>query len=572
MKNIYILYILTLMLLFGACKDALDKYPLDKPSSESFFTNEFEIGRGINACYWFLQESSDFQNVYPLALDLMSDNGYCRQGAPLQAFARGEQDFQNVLVAEIWARSFQGVGRCNNILKNIEIYKGNLTIEKYKQFRGEALFLRGYYYARLINYYGDVPLVLEPINSSEEAKAITRVPKEKVLEQILKDFDDAASLLPLQYEKKEDIGRATKGTALSYKARTALYQGLWDVAAESAKLVIESKIYSLYPKYGNLFVSTGLQDAANKEIILKREYSEITNDFHLLTRMMQTRNNGGNAVFVPSQNLVDSYDCIDGQNTATSQVFSKSAPFENRDPRLKLSILTAGERFGDFQFENHYDSLTCYNYVTKQRVLNQDCYQNNAFTSFTGYNSKKYNDFKFLNNQDKGSYPIILCRFAEVLLIYAEAKAELNQIDQSVVDALNLIRNGRDDVKMPAFNIADLGSPVAGKRIIRHERKIELALEGFRFMDLIRWGQAEKYRNQPLLGRPFKGSFSSWPSVVFDENGEPQYPGYQQYIPHPSTDYRIVDVRKFNLRRDKLFPIPQKELNLNPGLGQNDGY
>ena len=105
-----------------------------------------------------------------------------------------------------------------------------------------------------------------------------------------------------------------------------------------------------------------------------------------------------------------------------------------------------------------------------------------------------------------------------MLLTYAEAKIEANDIDKSVVDALNEVRNGRDDVKMPALSLSDLSDQSKARVIVRHERKVELAFEGFRYFDIRRWDGFWKYANRPVMGRPFKGKFEDWPNVTFDEN------------------------------------------------------
>jgi hypothetical protein len=175
-------------------------------------------------------------------------------------------------------------------------------------------------------------------------------------------------------------------------------------------------------------------------------------------------------------------------------------------------------------------------------------------------------------DQQKGDYPVILCRYAEILLIYAEAKIEMGQIDQSVLDALNEIRTAREDVKMPEYTLADFSDQHTARLKVRHERKIELAFEGFRFTDVRRWGWAERYCNRPILGRPFKGAYADWPNVVIDENGEPEYPGYEHYDPHPSTDYRIVENRLFIPNKHELWPVPESGRLLNPNLTQNPGY
>jgi hypothetical protein len=567
-----IIILTTILLLGGGCADVLDKYPLDKPSQETFYTNAAEISRGVNACYRFLRETGENSYTFPIVLDCMADVAFPRQDNNYKTIARGEQDDKNGAVSDTWSRAYQGIGRCNMIVKVIDEKSSLLTEEQARQYRGEALFLRAFYYARLVLYFGDVPLVLEPVTSVSEAMEITRTPKDQVITQVMTDFTEAANLLPLQYTVNADVGRATKGTANAYKARYALYFEQWSVAAEAANAVIQSGVYQLYPTYGSLFLPDGLWDSSNKEIILKQEFGGAINSYHALPQYLLSRNVVGWACLVPSQSMLDSYLCSDGKNIVESPLFNKNAPFENRDPRLKLTFVTPGDRFGDYRFDGHVDSTTCYNYVTGTYVTNNDCYTINQYTSYTGYYPRKYAAMEYSNRLGQGDYPLILCRYGEVLLTYAEAKIELNQIDQSVVDVLNMLRTGRTDVKMPAFTLNELSNQHQARLKVRNERKVELAFEGFRFTDVRRWGWAERYCNRPILGRPFKGSFADWPAVSFDENGEPEYVGYQSYEPHPSTDYRIVENRLFTKNRDELWPIPERERNLNANLVQNPGY
>jgi hypothetical protein len=568
MKKLII--ILINIILLAGCSDVLEKYPLDKPSQETFYTNAEEINRGLTACYRFLLETN--ATWYPIIFDCMADVAFSRQNSDFKIIAKGEQDDKNVTVSETWSRAYQGIGRCNTMLQVIQEKASILTEDQIKQYRGEALFLRAYYYARLALYFGDAPLVLEPVTDIAGAMQIARTPQDQVIAQVIADYTEAAGLLPLRYTNSADIGRATKGTANALKARAALYFGLWNVAAEAANAVILSDEYQLYPKYGDLFLPTGLWDSSNKEVILQQEFGGAINYYHNLPQSLLSRNVAGWAYLVPSQSMMDSYLCTDGKNIAESPLFNKNAPYENRDPRLKLSFVTPSDRFGDYRFDSHIDSVTCWNYVTESVVTNNDCLSINQYTAYTGYYPRKYADMSYKDKKDQGDYPIILCRYAEVLLTYAEAKIELNQVDQSVVDALNLIRTGRDDVKMPAFTLSDLSDQHQSRLRLRNERKIELAFEGFRFTDVRRWGWAERYCNRPILGRPFKGSFADWPEVSFDENGEPEYKGYQSYAPHPSTDYRVVENRMFTKNRDELWPIPEKERNLNQNLIQNQGY
>ena len=423
----------------------------------------------------------------------------------------------------------------------------------------------------MISFFGDVPLILKPIESESEASKFVRESKDIVLQQILKDFTDAATLLEEQYVDPLCLGRATRGTANAYKARIALYNKKWEVAAEAAEAVISSEIYKLYPKYGDLFLVSGLTDTNNKEIILKAEFSAEIPLYHKLPLHMQSRNLNGYSTMVPTQNLIDSYHCIDGKNIAESPLFNKKKPFENRDPRLRLGFVVPGDRYGDFIFESHVDSTSCWSYAENGKVTNKDCYSFSPYTSYTGYCTRKFSDPSYADKNEKGDYPLILCRYAEVLLTYAEAKIEANDIDKSVVDALNEVRNGRDDVKMPALSLSALSDQSKARVIVRHERKVELAFEGFRYFDIRRWDGFWKYANRPVMGRPFKGKFEDWPNVTFDENDEPVY-DYDAYMPHPSSDYRLVENRTFVQQKHELWPIPQRERNVSPQLTQNPGF
>ena len=560
-----------LMLLAAGCADVLEKYPLDRPSQETFYTNATEIIRGVNACYSPLQESGAGSYAFPIVLDCMADNGFPRQAGDQQTIAAGEQDDKTGWIKENWSRAYQGIGRCNVMLKVITEKASLLTDAQVKQLRGETLFLRAFYYARLTLYYGAVPLTLEPITTVAEATALTRTPQTQVVDQVMSDFTEAASLLPATYTVAADKGRATAGTANAYKARYALYFGRYDVAATAALAVIESNVYALYPKYANLFISNGMWDANNRELIFVKEFSAELSSYHQLAQYLQNRNTGGWACMVPSQQLIDSYHCTDGKNIAESPLFDRKRPFDNRDPRLRLSFVVPGDPFGDFIFDGHADSTVCLRLSTGTYVANNDCYTVNQYTSYTGYNPRKFSDPAYITKNQQCDYPIILCRYAEVLLTYAEAKIELNQIDRSVVDALNHIRQDRDDVKMPPFTLETFGNQQQARVKVRHERKIELAFEGFRYADIRRWGWANTYGNRPILGRPFKGGYDEWPQVTFDENDEPTY-NYNTYEPHPSKDYRIVHNRLFTPNKHELWPIPESERILNPSWEQNPGY
>ena len=480
---------------------------------------------------------------------------------------------------DTWEKLYSKIKGCNVVLDMLDDVTGDEN-EKLNQ-RGQALALRGYYYFLLINTFAQpynkegidlntalgVPLI---VSSAVKDEYPARESIAKVYQQIERDLLEAVDLMD-KYGQNNIQYKVTPLFVYNLLSRMYLYMENWGKAAEYAEAVISSEIYKLYPKYGDLFLVSGLTDANNKEIILKAEFSAEIPLYHKLPLHMQSRNLNGYSTMVPTQNLIDSYHCIDGKNIAESPLFNKKKPFENRDPRLRLGFVVPGDRYGDFIFESHVDSTSCWSYAENGKVTNKDCYSFSPYTSYTGYCTRKFSDPSYADKNEKGDYPLILCRYAEVLLTYAEAKIEANDIDKSVVDALNEVRNGRDDVKMPALSLSDLSDQSKARVIVRHERKVELAFEGFRYFDIRRWDGFWKYANRPVMGRPFKGKFEDWPNVTFDENDEPVY-DYDAYMPHPSSDYRLVENRTFVQQKHELWPIPQRERNVSPQLTQNPGF
>lgn len=155
---------------------------------------------------------------------------------------------------------------------------------------------------------------------------------------------------------------------------------------------------------------------------------------------------------------------------------------------------------------------------------------------------------------------IILLRYAEVLLTYAEAKIEANDIDNSVYEAINAVRNRVDMPDVPMGSSRD-----ELRKAVRVERKSEFAFEGLRLYDIRRWKIAEKVMSGNLLGRIPKGLLASAPEI--DENGSPSYSN----VPNVA-DMRVIEVRIFDKNRDYYWPIPQIEIEVNPAIGQNNGY
>jgi hypothetical protein len=265
--------------------------------------------------------------------------------------------------------------------------------------------------------------------------------------------------------------------------------------------------------------------------------------------------------------MLDSYLCTDGKNISESPLYDKTKPYDKRDPRLRYSFVLPGDMWNGFIYDTRKDKPTTLNSAGVS-VKNLDSYNSTEFTSFTGYLVRKYYDFKYIKTLTQCETPFMLCRYAEVLLTYAEARIELNQMDADCLSAINQVR-GRADVNMPAVT-AGL-SQAEMRKIVRTERKVELWNENLRYQDLLRWKRAEVVLTRPIMGRPVLGEFDKYPAVTFDEYGDPIY-NVASYVPHPSTDYRVLILTNFNKNRDYLWPISETELSLNPGLGQNPGW
>lgn len=564
MKTIHkTLFLIFSFLIVSACEEALDRQPLDAPSDETFFSNQAELTLAINGVYRDLYWR-DGGMPFMMALDNATDLGFLRSDfGGMQTFSRGAHTSETGGFADTWEQMYSGINRANNLLVNMERARDVVSTDFYARIQGEARFLRAYFYSWLIELYGDVPYVTEIPANFEEAK-VARTPKAEIFQNIIEDLDYAAQNLPDSWGGAEE-GRATKGAALALKSRIALLNGEYDMAAQAANEVINMEVYSLHPDYAELFTYAGER---SQEVILDMPFLIGFLDTPI-PREQGPRNTSCWSRFVPSQVMIDSYECIDGLPIDESPLYDPATPFENRDPRLDASIIRPQSVFATFVFETHPDSTETWQIVNgeSKRVANQDVL--NPFATFTGYLWRKYTSEEDLPiNRNNSQLNFILMRYAEVLLNYAEAKIELGQIDNTVLDAINMVRARAYQVDIsqtdayPAIATTDQAQL---RMIVRRERKVELADEGLRLLDIRRWGIADEVMPGTLFGRP-RGAYSELDFVPqIDENGHPDY--------STAADlYRSVDQRIFEASKDYLWPIPQKDMDVNNQLEQNPGY
>lgn len=338
-------------------------------------------------------------------------------------------------------------------------------------------------------------------------------------------------MLPSSYGAA-DKGRVTKGAALALKARADLFAGRYQLAAEAADQVMKLG-YGLYEFYQKLFTYAAEN---NKEVTLDKQFIKDSYFHNIFFDIAPYSQKNSNSNYVLTKALVDAYQTIDGKsiNDPTSG-FDPYNPYLRRDPRLRFSVFLDGDVLpGGQVFKPNPNSGTA------------DAVGSTYIASTTGFNIKKYINNEDYANPTNCGINIILLRYAEVLLTYAEAKIELNQLDQSMYDAINAVRNKRDDVKLPSI----LGNRTQAelREIVRQERKVELAFEGLRLFDIRRWKIAENVMNGPVYG------------ITYVNNG--------QLVTVQSVAFNRV----FDKSRHYLWPIPQKEANLNPNLIQNPNW
>jgi len=562
-----------MVLILSCNKDYLNRFPESDPNSATYYTTADQLTLAINAAYNNLSYQQD-GFPYQMQLEGTSDLVWQRPTTDAQTIGLGQHTSNTTMIRTIWTQSYIGIGRCNALLENMIKAKSVTTAAQYSRIEGEAKFLRAYYYGTLISLYGDVPLVVKSIPAEESYLA--RTPKAEVLNAIFSDLDSAAAKLPLSYTGT-DIGRATKTSALAFKSRIALYNAKWDVAAAASKAVIDLGYHALYPNYRNLFMYVGEN---SRESILAFDY-KLTIRTNAAPQNNQARNSSGFSGLIPTRALADSYECTDGLTIDKSTLYSTVDPFKNRDPRMRQTLLGDGDTwFGaggiTFNMTFHPDSTTCSRYTpTFAKIPNLEV--TNAFSTYSGFIMKKYLDPQDMAVPNQSELAFMLIRYAEVLLNYAEAKIELNQIDASVLDAINLVRArgyGVAATQTTLYPAIKTTNQTELRAIVRRERKIELAGEGLRVFDIRRWNIAEKVMNGILFGKAMnKAIYYSLPKPTLDENSSPDYTSFTSLL-SVVGNFKIMDNPRVFKSHNLLWPIPQAELdvNKNPGFKQNTGY
>lgn len=541
-----------LALIFSSCSDVLDKAPTAAISDATFWTDESDAKLALVGCYRFQTGWSHDNFDSPqglLYLDFAGGNGTEKENfTTLMASSNTQATNSNIYW--YWANAYTQIAKYNTFLDNIENCMMDET--KKKTWSAEIKTLRAYFFYNLAFYFNNVPMPLTTLNV-EEANSIAQTSQAEVYAQVEKDLKEAVSLLPNSYSG-DDYGRLTSGAAATMLGRVYLAQGKYAEAADMFKKVMDSGVYQLDRQNGDesyekLFYAGGEYSPETIFCIMGIK-DKFTNSryIYLFPEVM-----GGWHQFAPYNELVKEYFCTDGKGIDESTVYNENDPYVNRDPRLYATIyLPPLGSYPGTQFNG--TTYDCY-----KGANTSDSY--NRYTLFNGYCPKKGADPNNCGNIWNNYVYTPIMRYAEVLLSYLEAVNESQpaSVTQEVLD--KTINDVRSRVGLPAITKADVATQEQVRKAVRKERRVELAFEGLRYFDVLRWGIANEVLNHTFTGvklsddpnaRNYRGSGSSASPVDKD--------GYYQFEPRTWSAH------------NRYWPIPQNDLNINKNLKQNEGY
>ncbi|MBC9929465.1 RagB/SusD family nutrient uptake outer membrane protein [Chitinophaga qingshengii] len=546
----------------SGCNKFLDRQPLSAPATGTFLNNENEINVSLTAVYGSVKW--EFGTVpYQSGTDGWTDIAILRANE----LGEGTFDTYNTHPQTIWKFAYTTIQRANTMLDGMVKAKPNVTPAIYSRMEAEARVLRAWAYFYLAFMFGDAPLITKPLQPSEFYNQL-RTPKQDIVKFIYNELDEAAKSLDWAPSVR---GRVSKSLALGLKARTALNNKDYAVAADAAKLVIDNAGLSLNPRFQDLFTRSGQKPNAGNEIMFEIFYTDaLASSFTYLPLGNASRAAGGQSGRFPTQRLVDMFECTDGKRIDESTKYDPLHPSKNRDLRLKYTVSLPGDTLmmnnTTFVYDIYSDKTSFKNADGTWSVKGNADYDN-AFgpnKSGVGYLWTKYtmtDENVFLSRVS-----FILMRYAEVLLTYAEAKIELGQLDGTVTAAINKVRQRAGQ---PPVATEIQGNQLEMRKLIRRERTVELAIEGFRWFDIRRWNVASLVMPGKVVGialnpaaMPPVPNFKT--TAETDLNSIPDYSG--------QLDLRKTRETRFWTDKLMLMPVPQSERDINRGLTQNTGW
>lgn len=587
MKKYSISLTILAALLTTACNDEfLERYPLDRVTNQTFWASENDLRVYNNGLY---DMSRNNDNV-PISHG--HQNGFDSHWAsvwfqdefgdnmapthPRHTFFMQVRSGKHTVPTDPQQFGYKGwnfVRALNIGLANYN--RANVSQAIKDRYIAEARLFRGWFYAEKVQKFGDVPWVEKELNIDSPELMAARMPREQAMDKVLEDLNFASTKLPDNWGDGNAPGRLNRWAALLVKSRLCLYEGTFrkyhggkdadkwlQESANAAKEIMDKGPYRLYttgsPTTDYNAYQRILNLAGNPEVMYWRKYQ-----LGVFTNHVQGYfDYAGGA----SKSMVEDYLCTDGKPITLSPLYKGDAKiedvFENRDPRLRQTVLHPADAA---RYKYHLNDGRAY-----PRIQGMD----GGYLSTTGYHIiKNYNaDDQIGKAFDTMESPAIIMRFAEVLLNYAEAQAELGKITQADLDLS--INKLRERVAMPTLKLSDVpvdprytGDGVSPLIVeIRRERRVELFMEGFRYNDLKRWKQGKKLLTPTLGMRWDAAAIARYPKANVKTRMVDGVPYIDVYA---GTDWATP---VFDESKHYLWPIPLNTLAQNPAIKQNPGW
>lgn len=543
MKNIKLILLFALIFSVGCEKDFLDTKPYDTISSANAWTSDENATMAVNGIYNAINQEYTLHG-FPYHFSNFGPDGF--NWFRDEEIQRGIATSSHHQFERTYTAFYRVINYANDAIANLAD-NPNVNADLAERLTGEAKYMRGVSYFYLLELYGGVVILDKPVPSSETY--LPRSSAEEVRQLVINDFTSAIELLPVSYDDSE-FGRATKGAAIAMLGKTYLYNEQWSQATEQFERIMGNEFdYGLVEDYAGLFDQ---YEENNQEIVFSvQEIMQIGLGSRYDNWIGARIFNNGQSRSQPSYNLVSSYTHEDGTPIDMSLMPERDNfqdeyeyglelidwyqnTFADADERVHATVILPGftaigsngvEYMVKWPYADHVnDPIPALRYTFNTTAL---------------YHWRKHihegSENPLGRNHGPNDVPII--RFADVLLMYAEATNEENGPTAEVYDAVNKIR-----LRVGLPELAGL-SQEEMRRAIREERLKELGGEGHLFFDVRRWRLA--HTNDPLFG-----------------------------LNHELLDYRGMQLgyERVFTEKDYLWPIPQLELDLNPNLEQNPGW
>ena len=558
-KNIHII-LMSAALMLTSCNDSfLDRIPHDALTDANYCQTETHLSSVANTFTSSLS-GKDWLNK----TEIMADSAPWSVTTAWRTIGGGYFTSDASQINSVWSAAYTGIGRTNYFLNNYQRATG-VKEEVRERYAAEAYFYRAYNYWILTSLFGDVPLVTSELNVESPDVFRGRDARKDVIDRITKDLEDHYKALPEYVAAgSSDFGRVSQCAALALLSRIYLYNGRYEDAVSACERAMSSTYYKLYSTghpdvdYVNLFNYTGRasRNPANKETLIAFVYNydlgESSRTSHNLSRECWVPNDY--ARFTPTASMIECYLTKDGKIWDPNSATSYEDVFKDRDPRMTQSILAPGTKW---EGGESGDMLS-----TDKTVFTYPKFDNSkdGCMSYTGYYMRKYVEPSTVKDVGHDDNDIVLIRYAEVLLNYAEAKEQLGTLTQSDIDkTINLLR---DRVGMVHLKLSEIPAGSDIRTEIRRERRVELFFEGHRYFDIIRWKQGE------ILGEDLLGVRKDYLDPARLKEG---IIGNLKWKTVNGKEYLVLESgRTFDPEKNYLLPVPFTQMQLNPQLAPNN--